>query len=52
MKEIPLKDMPYVNIPLHTLIKLKPVAYGCDDSFIKFDVEAVDTHRPRSLTFI
>jgi 6-phosphofructo-2-kinase / fructose-2,6-biphosphatase 2 len=24
-------DLPYINIPLHTLIKLTPKAYGCDE---------------------
>ena len=40
--------MPYVKIPLHTLIKLSPAAYGCEDTLIEFDIPAVDTHRPRS----
>ena len=25
----PLSDLPYIKVPLHTLIKITPVAYGC-----------------------
>ena len=28
--EKPLSDLPYISVPLHTLIKLTPVAYGCE----------------------
>jgi 6-phosphofructo-2-kinase/fructose-2,6-biphosphatase 2 len=24
-------DLPYIKIPLHTVIKLTPKAYGCDE---------------------
>ncbi|CDW53722.1 6PF2K and His Phos 1 domain containing protein [Trichuris trichiura] len=41
------KEMPYLRVPLHTVVKLTPVAYGCKMDLIKFDVEAVDTHRDR-----
>jgi 6-phosphofructo-2-kinase/fructose-2,6-biphosphatase 2 len=41
------EQLPYVHIPLHTLIKLTPKAYGCETAFIKAPIEAVDTHRPR-----
>lgn len=27
----PQDQLPYINIPLHTLIKLTPKAYGCDE---------------------
>lgn len=27
----PQDDLPYINIPLHTVIKLTPKAYGCDE---------------------
>jgi broad specificity phosphatase PhoE len=45
--EKPLDELPYVEVPLHTLIKLTPVAYGCEVDMIPFDVDAVDTHRPK-----
>ncbi len=44
----PLDEVPYVKVPLHTLIKLTPVAYGCEVEMIPFDVKAVDTHRPKT----
>lgn len=28
---LPQVDLPYVKIPLHTVIKLTPKAYGCDE---------------------
>ncbi|ORX95444.1 bifunctional 6-phosphofructo-2-kinase/fructose-2,6-bisphosphate 2-phosphatase [Basidiobolus meristosporus CBS 931.73] len=41
------EDLPYIKIPLHTVIKLTPRAYGCDVEYFKLDIEAVDTHRPK-----
>ncbi|KAJ3093167.1 Fructose-2,6-bisphosphatase [Physocladia obscura] len=41
------EDLPYVKIPLHTVIKLTFKAYGCIEERFKVDIEAVDTHRPR-----
>lgn len=43
----PLEDLPYIKVPLHTLIKLTPQAYGCEAEFIRFPIEAYDTHRPK-----
>jgi len=48
--EKPLTELPYIKVPLHTLIKITPVAYGCEVEHIKFPIEAVDTHRPRPLS--
>ena len=45
--ERPLDELPYVKVPLHTLIKLTPVAYGCEVEMIPFKIDAVDTHRPK-----
>ena len=28
--EKPLSELPYIKVPLHTLIKITPVAYGCE----------------------
>lgn len=60
---LPQADLPYIKIPLHTVIKLTPKAYGCDEE--RFDnvlytiivgshfsrytlpIGAVDTHRPK-----
>lgn len=40
-------DLPYLKVPLHTVIKLTPVAYGCKVEHITLPVDAVDTHRPK-----
>jgi len=44
----PLEEIPYIKVPLHTLIKLTPQAYGCEAEFIRFPIEANDTHRPKA----
>jgi broad specificity phosphatase PhoE len=45
-------ELPYIRVPLHTVIKLTPVAYGCRSEHVKFDIEAADTHRPRPPTVV
>lgn len=40
-------DLPYLCVPLHTIIKLTPVAYGCRVEHIKLPIPAVDTHRSK-----
>ncbi|KAI0029409.1 bifunctional 6-phosphofructo-2-kinase/fructose-2,6-bisphosphate 2-phosphatase [Vararia minispora EC-137] len=39
---IPQSDLPYIKIPLHTVIKLTPMAYG-----YTLPIDAVDTHRAK-----
>ncbi|KAG7263602.1 hypothetical protein CRUP_020852 [Coryphaenoides rupestris] len=41
------EELPYLNCPLHTVMKLTPVAYGCKVESICLNVEAVNTHRGR-----
>ncbi|KAJ0176403.1 hypothetical protein K1T71_007582 [Dendrolimus kikuchii] len=41
------EDLPYLQVPLHTVIKLTPVAYGCREEHIQLSIDAVDTHRPK-----
>ncbi|KAI9306583.1 6-phosphofructo-2-kinase-domain-containing protein [Cunninghamella echinulata] len=41
------EDLPYIKIPLHTLIELTPKAYHCEEKRYKVDIDAVDTHRPK-----
>jgi len=42
------EELPYIHVPLHTIIKLTPVAYGCKVEMIPItSVEAADTHRPK-----
>lgn len=45
-KEETHENLPYLNCPLHSLVKLTPKAYGCEVSSEQFDVESVDTYRP------
>ncbi|KAL7293803.1 6-phosphofructo-2-kinase/fructose-2,6-bisphosphatase [Trichogramma pretiosum] len=40
-------ELPYLQVPLHTIIKLTPVAYGCKMENITLPIAAVDTHRPK-----
>ncbi|KAL7414700.1 6-phosphofructo-2-kinase-domain-containing protein [Mrakia frigida] len=43
----PQDQLPYISVPLHTLIKITPKAYGCDEERFSLPIPAVDTHRPR-----
>lgn len=36
-----------LQVPLHTLIKLTPMAYGCEEERFHVPIAAVDTHRPK-----
>ncbi|POS88237.1 Phosphoglycerate mutase-like protein [Erysiphe pulchra] len=36
---------PWMNVPLHTLIKITPKAYGCEVEMFKTDIAAVSTWR-------
>ncbi|XP_033270682.1 6-phosphofructo-2-kinase/fructose-2,6-bisphosphatase 1 isoform X5 [Orcinus orca] len=40
-------ELPYLRCPLHTVLKLTPVAYGCKVESIYLNVEAVNTHREK-----
>ncbi|EFP02103.1 hypothetical protein CRE_15768 [Caenorhabditis remanei] len=40
-------DLPYLKVPLHTVIKLTPKAYSCEVELFKFDINAVDTYREK-----
>lgn len=40
-------ELPYLQVPLHSVMKLTPVAYGCKVETIPFPIDAVDTHRPK-----
>ncbi|XP_066213576.1 6-phosphofructo-2-kinase/fructose-2,6-bisphosphatase 1 isoform X3 [Saccopteryx leptura] len=40
-------ELPYLKCPLHTVLKLTPVAYGCKMESIYLNVEAVNTHREK-----
>lgn len=40
-------ELPYIDFPLHTVIKLTPLAYGCVEERVHFGIDAVSTHIPR-----
>ncbi|XP_053499030.1 6-phosphofructo-2-kinase/fructose-2,6-bisphosphatase isoform X4 [Ictalurus furcatus] len=41
------EELPYLKCPLHTVLKLTPVAYGCKVESVFLKVDAVNTHRDR-----
>jgi len=45
--ELPQEQLPYIKVPLHTLIRISPKAYGCEEERYSLPIEAVDTHRPK-----
>jgi len=40
-------ELPYIDFPLHTIIKLTPLAYGCAEERVDFGIDAVSTYIPR-----
>jgi len=42
---LPLEELPYINVPLHTVIKMTPKAYGTVMEEFPLNIEAVDTYR-------
>ena len=45
--EVNEDELPWQEVPLHSVIKLSPKAYGCQSEMINFDVPSVSTHRPK-----
>ncbi len=45
--EVHEDELAYIDVPLHTVMKLSPKAYGCQMELIPFDVPAVSTQRPK-----
>uniref|UniRef100_A0A672KR69 6-phosphofructo-2-kinase/fructose-2,6-bisphosphatase 4-like n=1 Tax=Sinocyclocheilus grahami TaxID=75366 RepID=A0A672KR69_SINGR len=41
------EELPYLKCPLHTVLKLTPMAYGCKVESVCLNVDAVNTHRDR-----
>lgn len=35
----PLTELPYIDLPLHTMVKLTPRAYHCDSTLVHYDVD-------------
>ncbi|BFZ59296.1 Fructose-2,6-bisphosphatase [Saitoella coloradoensis] len=44
---IPQEELPFVDMPLHTVIKLTPKAYRCVEERISANIPAVSTHRAK-----
>ncbi|XP_034029261.1 6-phosphofructo-2-kinase/fructose-2,6-bisphosphatase 1 isoform X2 [Thalassophryne amazonica] len=42
-------ELPYLRCPLHTVLKLTPIAYGCKVESFFLNIDAVNTHRERPL---
>ncbi|VDM77673.1 unnamed protein product [Strongylus vulgaris] len=42
------EELPYLKVPLHTVIKLTPKAYSCEVEMFKFDIKAVNTYREKN----
>ncbi|XP_024125116.1 6-phosphofructo-2-kinase/fructose-2,6-bisphosphatase 4 isoform X2 [Oryzias melastigma] len=40
-------ELPYLKCPLHTVLKLTPIAYGCQVESMYLGVDSVNTHRER-----
>lgn len=40
-----VEELPYINVPLHTIIKLTICGYKCKMEVIKLNIECVDTYR-------
>jgi len=36
-------------VPLHTVIKLSPIAYGCKVEYLEFNIPRVSTHRSKPI---
>ncbi|KAM8831029.1 6-phosphofructo-2-kinase/fructose-2,6-bisphosphatase 1 [Synchiropus picturatus] len=43
----PADELPYLRCPLHTVLKLTPIAYGCEVESFFLNIDAVNTHREK-----
>jgi len=48
--QLPQEKSPWMEVPLHTLMKLTPKAYGTEVQKFKADIPAVSTWRPKGST--
>jgi len=46
------EELPYINVPLHTIIKLTLSGYKCKMEVIKLNIECVDTYRMQPKVYI
>lgn len=47
--ETPLEEIPYLHVPLHTIIKLTLHGHSYTMETVKMPVDCVDTNRPKPL---
>ncbi|KAB7504915.1 6-phosphofructo-2-kinase/fructose-2,6-bisphosphatase [Armadillidium nasatum] len=45
--DVSSEKLPYIKVPPHTVLKLVPIAYGCEVEYIPLNVPAVDTYQER-----
>ena len=45
--EVDEADLPYLEVPLHSVISLEPRAYGCHMEIETMPIDCVSTHRPK-----
>jgi 6-phosphofructo-2-kinase/fructose-2,6-biphosphatase 2 len=41
------EELPWLEVPFHTVVKLSPIAYGCKVEYIPLGVPSVSTHREK-----
>ena len=41
------EDLPWLEVPFHTVVQLSPIAYGCKVEYIPLGVPSVSTHREK-----
>ena len=46
--DLQMSEIPHLDIPLHTVLKLEPKAYGCQVTRFQLPVESCETHKPAS----
>ena len=42
-----LEELPYIKVPLHTVVRFTPKAYKTTEEHFPLNIQAVDTHRER-----
>jgi len=48
--DLPAEDVPHINVPLHTVIKMIPKAYSTAVELIPFGIPSVDQKKDQLLT--
>jgi 6-phosphofructo-2-kinase/fructose-2,6-biphosphatase 2 len=48
----PIEDIPNLDVPLHTVIELTPVAYGCEELQYYLNRDDVENVKPRIMSAV